>query len=162
MNIIQVFEHIRDAPYNIPLSETEVNNSCSSKAYRLHQALTQGGYSARYRVCDFAWSDLPISKTILSVPHVDQGMHVYLEVCIQDNWIDIDPTWDAQLRHVFTISEWDGVSSTHIAVKPLRLYSHEESTQIMEQPDLDKDKEDIQKNGAFYKALNIWLESQRT
>lgn len=158
---IKIFQQIRDVHYRIPLSESEPNNCCSGKALRLKEELEKAGYSARYRVCDFKWSDLSLPEEILLVPHNDLTQHVYLEVQKEGEWLDVDPTWDSGLHKILPISEWDGKSSTAIAVKPIKLYSHKKSMEIMEQPDPEEEKEVLKKNVDFYEAFNDWLERER-
>lgn len=162
MSPIQVFEHIRDIPYRIPLSDLEPNDSCSGKVMRLKKGLDQAGLTTRYRVCDFKWSDLPLPDEVLCVPHSPAATHVYLEVQQGDEWIAIDPTWDTALNGVFPIASWDGISSTSIAVAPLKLYSDEESRMIMEEPNAVQNAVDLKINRLFYEKLNSWLEQQRT
>lgn len=161
MDIVKTFEEIRDVPYRIPVAEGEVDNCCSGKVMRLKAALDKAGYKTRYRVCDFRWSDLPLPEEVSSVEHEDESTHVYLEVLMQNKWIDLDPTWDSGIQDVFPISYWDGVSSTPIAVPSVGLYSHEESRQIMEEPDTSDVEYDLKRNGDFYKALNEWLARKR-
>lgn len=162
MSPTQIFEHIRDIPYRIPLSDLEPNDSCSGKVMKLKQALDQAGFTTRYRVCDFRWSDLPLPDEVLCVPHSPAATHVYLEVHQDDKWIAIDPTWDMGLSSVFPIASWDGTSSTSIAVNPLKLYSDEESRIIMEEPNTVENAVDLKINRLFYQKLNDWLEEQRT
>lgn len=161
MKAVELFEQIRDIPYMIPLSASQEDNCCSGKAARLKRVLEEIGYETRYRVCDFQWSNLPLPEALLHIPHESNSTHVYLEVKIDETWIDVDPTWDPGLKHVFPIATWDGRTGTKIAVKPLRLYSHGESRRIMEEPDPIQTEKDLEKNGVFYKKFNEWLESQR-
>lgn len=161
MNIQKEFEVIRDIPYSIPLSASEENNSCSGKVIKLKKVLDSAGYESRYRVCEFRWSDLSIDKEVLSVLHEDLSTHVYLEVRFGDTWIDVDPTWDFGLSKTFLVNEWQTDGNMVIAVKQLKLYSHEQSKEIMENEDVEENKRDLEKNGKFYGALNRWFEEVR-
>jgi hypothetical protein len=161
MSNVEIFNQIRDFPYRIPLSDLEPNDSCSGKVMRLKKALDEAGLTTRYRVCDFKWSDLPLPDEVLCVPHSPAATHVYLEVQRGDSWISIDPTWDTALSSVFPIASWDGISSTSIAVAPLKLFSDEESRIIMEEPNAVQNAVDLQINRLFYQKLNHWLEQQR-
>lgn len=162
MTIITAFNTIRDIPYRIPLSTAEEDNCCSGKARRFKKILEDAGYRARYRVCEFQWSDMELPESVRSVPHENQSTHVYLEVLINNQWIDVDPTWDCAIERILPVADWDGQTSTIIAVKSLQLFSHEESKKIMEEEDIEEVEEDLKKNGAFYKAFNEWLQNERS
>ncbi len=85
MNIIKEFEKIRDVPYRIPLSDSEVDNSCSGKSFRLKKILEKFGYPTRFQVCEFRWSDLHLPQELLLVPHSDISTHVYVETKVDDS-----------------------------------------------------------------------------
>lgn len=162
MDVRQTFQSIRDLPYHIPLSPDEPDYCCNGKVRMLKQALDAAGYTTRYRVCDFVWSDLPLDPEVLAIPHDNQSTHVYLEVRHGKDWLNVDPTWDAGLHMIFPTTVWDGTTSTSIAVTPLHLYSDTESLQIMEHEDDGAAANDIRNNRAFYAALNAWLQTVRS
>lgn len=158
---LKKFKQIRDIPYRIPLSLSEPNYCCSGKSCRLKEALEKTGYRARYRVCEFRWSDLPFPNEILKIPHEDFATHVYLEVKKDSDWMHVDPTWDSGLNRIFLISQWDEKSNTPIAVKPIKLFSHEKSQKIMGSSDLKEIEKNMEQDRDFFKAVNAWLETQR-
>lgn len=163
MNSIQLFDKVRDIPYRIPINSNEEDFCCNGKARRLRKLLEQEGLQARYVVCSFRWSDLDIPKKILNLTDDDFSTHVYLEVLIANRWIKIDPTWDAGLKDILPISEWDGETDTTLAVSPIETYSIEKSEEIMshcEPEQVAVDRND--KNHDFEEALNSWLEQNRT
>ncbi len=156
--LIKIFEEVRDIPYRIPLSASEKNVSCSGKAKKLKVLLEQEGYPARYRVCEFRWSDVQnIPTDVHALPHADDSTHVYVEVLIDGIWVKVDPTWDRMLATIFPVAVWDGRHDTRIAVKPIVVYGIEESRQIMEDESADAIEKDLAINSEFYRALNDWL-----
>lgn len=161
-SLISIFKAIRDIPYRIPLSAEESDECCSGKAKRLLEALKAAGVEARYRVVTFRWSDLKLPSSVVAVHHEDESTHVYLEVKIGDGWKNVDPTWDTGVRSILPVNDWDGVSDTTIAVPVRETYSAEKSADIMaHSADSNEIMRDREKNGAFYKAFNDWLESVR-
>ena len=131
-NIIHSFENIRDIPYSIPLSIGAVDNCCSGKMKRLKAVLENAGYTTKYRICSFRWSDMDLPEKVTSVRHADNSTHVYLEVLVDGEWINVDPTWDPGIAAILATAHWDGKNSTSIAVKALSLFSDGESRKIME------------------------------
>lgn len=161
LDLIQQFEEIRDLPYFIPTKKTDPNFSCSGKAWRLKKVFTDEGLNCRYRVCEFNWSDLNLPNSLLEKLAHDDGLHVYLEIKIKENWLKLDPTWDRDLSQIFRIAYWNGKNNPPLAVKPLKIYSPKKSLDIMENPISEKAKHHHKKNELFFKALNDWLEKIR-
>lgn len=156
--LISYFKTVRDIPYEISLSQSPENHSCSWKHVLLKQLFSQRWVRSRFRVCRFYWNSLPIPENILSLSHEDEGLHVYLEVYIDRVWRTVDATWDNGLQGVFPIQQWNGKEDTSIAVTPHAILSPEESETIMNP---EKDQEVEKKNLAFYEAINRWLVAQR-
>lgn len=162
LNLIEAFESIRDIPYRIPLSMTEEDNCCSGKAIRLKKILEAHGYDVRYRVCSFSWKEsFNLPRHIEDIPHDDASTHVYLEVKIETNWINVDPTWDVDLKDILDITHWDGMSNTPVAVRSITLFDDETSRKIMEESSDEDAEKDLDQNGKFYAALNDWFEENR-
>jgi hypothetical protein len=161
MNIIDEFKIIRDIPYRIPLNYGEEDNCCSGKSTKLLKVLRDLGFKARYRVCVFLWSDLPLPEDLKKIPHDEDCTHTYLEVFLNDKWAIVDPVWDKGLKNIFHINNWDGRSDTEISLKPVKTFSLEKSLSIMENQTEEVINDDLSRNKTFYKALNEWLESQR-
>lgn len=93
-NTIDIFNTIRDIPYRIPLSSKEKDECCSGKHIQLKNIFENMGIKSRFRVCSFQWSDMNLPEKITHIPHEDNSTHVYLEVFIENNWKNIDATWD--------------------------------------------------------------------
>lgn len=155
--LIHIFESIRDIPYSIPLTLSEPNNSCSGKVIKLKKNLEELGYACRFRVCAFNWDNCPIPNSVLQHDHSSPSLHVYLEVKINDSWLDVDPTWDTKLKSVFKISKWNAQSSTPIAVPYCKKYNLKMSKKIMEEPQSANIDQQLKKERSFLKALNQWL-----
>ncbi len=156
-----LFQEIRDIPYRIPLSLAEVDDCCSGKHRRLKAELEAHGLVVQWQVCRFRWSELSLPQVLLDIPHEDDSTHVYLRVLINDTWIDLDATWDAGLRTILPVNDWDGVSSTSIAVLEIERFSLEKSAEIMEEETPQEVEKDLKRNGAFYHVFNAWLAEVR-
>ena len=161
MNLVSLFNSIRDTPYKIPLKWGEEDNCCSGKHEKLFKLLKKHGYKVRYRVCVFLWSSLNLPPELVKIPHEDDCTHTYLEIFLDNDWKTLDATWDSKLRKLFHINEWDGKSNTETAVKPTKNFSPQKSLEIMNNQNENTIKKDLEINGKFYKAFNEWLEENR-
>ena len=160
--LIKIFESVRDIPYRIPLSLEEEDNCCSGKHEKLLRILKERGYEVRYRVCVFLWSSLSLPKDLKKISHSGKSSHIYLEIKLDGVWRILDATWDKGLKGLFHVSEWDGKSNTEIAVKPVKIFSAEETTKVVKmENDEISIKRDLEANGKFYEAFNKWLEKNR-
>ncbi len=159
--LIDCFEAIRDIPYAIPLSLSGADDCCSGKHRRLKAQLEALGLKTDWQVCSFKWSQLSLPEEVLSVPHADDSTHVYLKIFIGSDWIDVDATWDAAVARVLPVNEWDGATSTKIAVPAIQMFSLEKSREIMDQENPEDIEQDLAVNGRFYKAFNEWLAEAR-
>jgi len=97
----------------------------------------------------------------MSLPHTPKSTHVWLEVLIDDRWIDLDPTWDSGLKSIFEINSWDGRSSTKVAVPILETFSLAKSEGIMNGSIPDEPEGAFESNKIFYQALNQRLAKHR-
>ncbi|MFH0857445.1 MAG: hypothetical protein V1848_01725 [Candidatus Magasanikbacteria bacterium] len=161
MNLIDAFIMVRDIPYRIPLVFGERDVSCSGKHKLLKELFNEQGFVVRYRVCSFLWSSMNLPLEVLSISHEDSSSHVWLEVMIDDKWIIVDATWDAGIKNIFHVNEWNGKSNTEIAVKPLEIFTPEKSAEIMNNENDEEIVYDLKTNGRFYEAFNDWLAGQR-
>lgn len=161
MDIVSLFNSVRDVPYRIPLKWGEKDNCCSGKSERLYKLLEKRGFEVRYRVCVFLWSSLGISSELKKMSHEDDCTHTYLEIKINSKWKILDATWDSGLKNLFHINQWDGKSDTKIAVKPIKIFTPEKSLEIVKNQNREVITKDIKINGKFYKAFNDWLERNR-
>lgn len=158
---MEKFLAIRDIPYSIPLAYGEVDHCCSGKNKMLKEALEALGYQVRWRVCTFRWSSIELPEEVTAASHDDNSTHAYLEFLVENEWRAVDATWDKGLEPIFSIEEWDGVSATGVAVKPVEVYSPEKSQEIMNDDSKETIELDLAINEKFYKAFNTWLEEVR-
>jgi hypothetical protein len=160
MDLIKIFNSIRDIPYRIPLSPDEEDNCCNGKHKKLFSLLKKAGHQARYRVCTFLWSSLNLPPELMKISHDDQAIHVYVELFLNNQWLVLDATWDIGLKKFFPINEWDARSNTEIAVKPIETFSLEKSAEIMNNQ--DKNYIHLESNDhKFSQAFNDWLNKIR-
>lgn len=158
---MQIFSHIRDIPYSIPLIFGEEDNSCVGKNLLLFKQLSTLGYTVRWRVCEFLWSSLSLPDKVKQLPHDDSSSHAYLEVLINDIWQTVDTTWDSGLASILPVATWDGSRSTTGAVVPTNIFSPEKSAEIMNNLVQEEFEKDMKTSGEFYRAFNEWLVESR-
>jgi len=155
--LVNLFKTIRDILYKIPLDYEEEDNCCSGKSSKLFNILKINGYKVRYRVCVFLWDDLPLPEDVKKIPHDKDCTHTYVEIFLRDEWKVIDLTWDKGLKSIFHINEWDGESSTEIAVRPIKIFTPSKSLSIVSNQTKEIINDDLGRNREFYKAFNEWL-----
>lgn len=161
MDLVSIFNQVRDLPYRIRLSSSEKELSCGGKHCQLKKILTQGGLESRYRVGTFRWSALNLPPALLAIPHQDEGTHVFLEVKISDRWVKVDASWDRGLKNILPVNEWDGHFDCTVAVPIIETFSPAKSEQIMLQWNQETISVEDKNNGQFYRAFNKWLEENR-
>lgn len=157
--IIELFNSVRDIPYQVPLSLEEENFSCVGKGILLKNKLETAGYTVRWKEGEFRWEDVGLPAYVLAVAHDALSTHVWLEVLIDDQWIVADPTWDKDLKVIFSVNEWDGKSSQHVAFPVIRTIPDEDVVITAEPP--PEWEQDIKRNKDFFEAVNNWLDEQR-
>ena len=125
--LISAFKSVRDIPYYIAVAN-EPDFCCCTKADMLLQRFKELGVKARPVLTRFRWEDLGLPAEILRLPHVELEHHRHVEVYIPAvrRFVQVDPTWDAPLKHVLPVAEWDGRSDTRIAVPVISRYPVEE------------------------------------
>ncbi|MFA4819568.1 MAG: hypothetical protein WC613_01260 [Candidatus Aenigmatarchaeota archaeon] len=158
---VKVFALVRDIPYHIGV-DNEPDLSCGTKNAVLAYHFSIMGLKTRCVMCEFRWEDMELPNHILELPHDDPEKHEYLEVLIPETaqWVVVDPTWDSNIHHPsFRINEWDGITSTPIAVPVLKTYSPEESQLL--NVSYDAEAEHDEKNKEFLFAMNQWINEQR-
>jgi hypothetical protein len=161
MDLIKIFNNVRDIPYRIPLNYEEEDNCCSGKSEKLLKMFSENGIKARYRVCIFLWQDLNLPADLIKIPHDLDCTHSFVEVFLNGSWKKIDATWDISLSEIFHINIWDGKSSTKIGVKPIKTFTPKKSMSIMSNQSKEVIENDLSRNREFYKAFNDWLEKIR-
>ena len=156
---VEKFYEIRDIPYHIALSDREENLQCETKNRMLADELSGLGYKTRERIGLFRWSEVNIPQEIKNLPHDDEASHLYLEVIPPDDkeWIVVDCTLNSELREAgFPISEWDGRSSTPIALDCYEIIPADSNEKYLNSIDYD---EDLEVNYQIYNAFNKYCDS---
>lgn len=161
MDLVSIFNQVRDLPYRIRLSSGEKELSCGGKHCQLKKLFAQGGLESRYRVGTFRWSALNLPPALLAIPHKDEGTHVFLEVKIGRRWVPVDASWDTGLKNILPVNGWDGHSDCTVAVPIIEMFSPAKSEQIMRQWNQETISAEDKNNEQFYKAFNAWLEENR-
>lgn len=162
---IAAFKFIRDIPYKIAPDVESQDYCCSTKAEFLADLMNNLGLKTRFIICRFEWGTTPIPPSIIALDADKDTTHMFTEVFIPETqqWVICDPTWDAGLRNAgFNIAEWDGLTSTKIAVNPTHIFSSAESEELIKSYSAPgKLVEYLESNHLFIAAVNSWLCEQR-
>ncbi|HYD50403.1 MAG TPA: transglutaminase domain-containing protein, partial [Terriglobales bacterium] len=143
---IVLFEQVRDIPYAYPASRDPVEvlrqncGSCSGKHYLLGELYRHLGLRVRHIICTHRFNESPLvfpdemQEMLRKNEIVD--LHDYLQICVDDDWIDVDATWESGLRAFgFPVNEdWDGSASMALSVVP------EEHAEVEQDPERIKDE----------------------
>src|ERR1700687_3895812 len=127
---IVLFEHVRDIPYTYPASREPIEvlqrgcGSCSGKHYLLADLYRLLGLQVRHMICTHRFNESPLvfpppmQELLRKNEIVD--LHDYLQIAIDDEWIDVDATWERGLREFgFPVNEeWDGKRAMLLSVVP--------------------------------------------
>lgn len=125
---VALFEHVRDLPYSYPASRDPVEvlrqgrGSCSGKHYALGELFRLLGLQVRHMICThrFNESPLPFPPPMQEMLRKNEivDLHDYLQIAVDGAWIDIDATWESNLREFgFPVNEqWDGKSPMILSV----------------------------------------------
>ena len=154
---IEKFNEIRDIPYHISV-HGEAGSGCADKAFKLIEEFKQLNIEAKFIVGLMKWSDLKLPQEVTDVPHDDESSHAFVEIeNSEGKKILIDPTWNKELSEAgFTIAEWDGESSTVLAINCYKIMTAAESEEYMKHLD---NEDDLERNGKFYEAINEYCDS---
>jgi len=166
---VEAFYRVREVPYTISrLSPQEMKGvgkgSCYHKHAWLADELRALGIPVKFVVYQFKWGSTP------SMPHslkekarkLTPGLHLFLRVLIDGKWLDVDATWNSAMKkHGFPVNDWDGRSSTGLAVKPLGEMQEFDSLEGVDGYVYEhhKDKPDRKEREEYFREFNEWLES---
>lgn len=127
---IRLFEQVRDIPYSYPASRDPVEvlrqrrSSCSGKHYLLGEFFRMLGLRVRHMICTHRFNESPL---VFPAPMQEMlrkneivDLHDYLQIAIDETWVDIDATWERGLRDFgFPVNDdWDGKSAMLLSVVP--------------------------------------------
>lgn len=167
---VRVFERVRDFPYYYPSSRDpeEVlragRGSCSGKHYLLAELFRGLGVKVRHLICTHRFNESPIGfpEELQAMLRKNEivDVHDYLQILIDERWIDVDATWPSALREYgFPVNEeWDGVSPMLLSVVPEEI--------LVVQGDPEKKKEELlarltprqrQLRKQFLESLSAWV-----
>lgn len=122
---INIFRYVRDIPYQTGVSATAEEvierhaGDCGSKSKLLCALLNKAGYKTRMVTARYTLRDAP--PEVQYIPgRIDY--HHAPEVNIDGTWVLADVTYDPPLRSIgFASFDWDGMTSTPLAERPLAL-----------------------------------------
>ena len=122
-----------------------------------------------YASYPFYWSELNVDsppKIGKLADKIPMGYHIACKAYINKRWILVDATWDPPLKRVdFPVNEdWDGVSDTVNAVKPLEEIVNETENERMNYLKTKTEwygEKEKSLNNEFYGEFNYWLEEVR-
>jgi transglutaminase-like putative cysteine protease len=127
---IELFERVRDIPYGYPASRDPVDvlkesrGSCSGKHYLLGALYRLLGLPVRHMLCTHRFNESPIAFPAQMQEMLRKNeildLHDYLQVEIDGAWVDVDATWQHELREYgFPVNEdWDGKRAMLLSVSP--------------------------------------------
>lgn len=125
---VVLFERVRDLPYSYPSSRDPLTvlqqgrGSCSGKHYLLGEMFRLLGLHVRHMICThrFNESPLPFPPPMQEMLRKNEivDLHDYVQIAVNDGWVDIDATWERGLREFgFPVNEdWDGRSPMLLSV----------------------------------------------
>jgi hypothetical protein len=168
---VQLFERVREIPYCYPASRDPAEvlrqrrSSCSGKHYLLGELLRMAGLRVRHMIGRHRFNESPLvfppemQEMLRKNEVVD--FHDYLQIAVDDNWIDVDATWERGLREFgFPVNdEWDGRSAMLLSVVPDEL--------VVAEGDPEKLKEELLSHlpprqralrRQFLEALSEWVQ----
>lgn len=155
--IIDIFKQVRSVKYaciekrNPEKLFEKGKGSCFEKNYYLGKNLEEKGYSVKYMLAEFDWTDIDISQDTISERDDTKGEHLFLKVKVEDKWINIDASWDDGLKTKFPFEEdWNGKSDTVLGVEPIEVKEWNNIPETMEV-----------EQTSFFKKLNKELERKR-
>jgi hypothetical protein len=168
---IVLFERVRDIAYAYPTSRDPVEvlqasrGSCSGKHYLLGALYRELNLPVRHMLCTHRFNESPIAfpedmQAMLRKNEI-VDLHDYLQVEIDGTWVDVDATWQVELRAFgFPVNEdWDGKTPMALSVVP------DELTHVESDPERQKEgmlakltprQRTLRKQ--FLGALNGWIQ----
>jgi hypothetical protein len=152
---IQIFNLVRDIPYNIPLKNSDIGYACHGKSVLLYDLLRTYGYTVRFRACNFRWDENIRNESITRLIKKNDAQHTYVEIKVKNNWCVLDASFDTGLKKRLPVNYWDGKTDTKLQVKQYKILTVKESDKILKtvrDPILDVKMH--KKNYELYKMLN--------
>lgn len=168
---ITLFERVREIPYRYPASRDPAEvlrqgcGSCSGKHYLLAEMFRLLGLRVRHMICThrFNESSLVFPPAMQDVLRRNEivDLHDYVQIAVNDTWIDVDATWERGLRDFgFPVNDgWDGKSPMLLSVVPEDFAIAERDPERLKEELLSKltpRQRTLRKQ--FLQALSAWVE----
>ncbi|MFI5397288.1 MAG: transglutaminase domain-containing protein [Candidatus Binatia bacterium] len=168
---IKLFQNVRDIPYCYPASRDPAEvlrqrrSSCSGKHYLLGELFRMLGLRVRHMICTHRFNESllvfppPMQEMLRKNEIVD--LHDYLQIAVDDSWVDVDATWERGLREFgFPVNdEWDGKSTMLLSVVPEDFAEAEHDPERLKEELLSKltpRQRALRKQ--FLEALSTWVQ----
>jgi hypothetical protein len=164
---VQAFYKIREVPYVISRKTPEEmkeggKGSCYHKHAWLAEELQELGIPVKFVTYQFKWGATLSMPTQLKqqAKKLSSGTHLFLKVKMDGNWLNVDATWNSMMKeHGFPVNEWNGKTSTRLAVKPLGEMEEFDSLEgvngyVKKHHDTKPDKKQRQK---YFQDFNEWI-----
>jgi hypothetical protein len=168
---IALFEGVRDIPYCYPASHDpgellrQGRGSCSGKHYLLGEMFRLLGLPVRHMICTHRFNESPLvfpppmQEMLRKNEIVD--LHDYLQIAVDEEWVDVDATWPRSLREFgFPVNEdWDGKRAMLLSVVPEDFAVAERDPERLKEELLAKltpRQRSLRKQ--FLEALNNWVQ----
>lgn len=168
---IALFDRVREIPYGYPASRDPVEvlqqgrGSCSGKHYLLAEMYRLLGLRVRHMICTHRFNESslvfppPMQEMLRRNEIID--FHDYLQIAVDDQWIDVDATWQCGLREFgFPVNEgWDGKSAMLLSVVPEEFAVAERDPERLKEELLSKlTPRQRMLRKQFLEALSGWVE----
>ena len=167
---IALFEAVRDIPCRYPASRDPAivlqqgSGSCSGKHSLLGELYRLLGVRVRHMICTHRFNESaivfpsPMQDLLRKNEIVD--LHDYLQIAVDDEWVDVDATWPRGLREFgFPVNEdWDGKSAMLLSVVSTDVTVAEDDPERLKEELLSKltpRQRSLRKQ--FLEALSGWV-----
>ncbi len=165
---INIFDSVRDFLYQINWI-SDINKLlkvrewyCVSKCRVLKKCYEELWYEAKLCFTPFKFNQIYLPDSLLDWWLSDkQWYHVFLRLKINNQFIDIDPSFNKELKDYYTVNQyWDWISSQNVIFEYKEVYipsNIEEESEIKNKLADDRwfDEDDF----LWIKKYNLWLRS---
>lgn len=164
---VEAFRTVQAIEYRFDLVNRDQDASCLSKAKKLGDRFAELGLASRQICCRCRWDQNQLPQNLLKRVLSGETHHHFVQVLIPETgrWEDVDPTFDVGLRAAgFVAPDWDGLSSTPLAMKPFAFFDPQRSQEICAIKNnygAEDWRDFADLFGDFYADLNGWIAAQR-
>lgn len=163
---ISIFETVRDFVYQInwvsdPEKLLEVKEwYCASKHRLLKEIYNKLWYQTKLCFVPFSFNMIYLPDNLKNWWYANKKWyHTFLQMLIDDKWIDIDATFNKELKSIYTVNEnWDWCSSQKIICDYDKIYIPNSLEEELEIKKLLSDPSEIsEKDNERIKKFNDWI-----